>query len=172
MSLTNFWFWNFCSHCLLVEIDSVTKHLLRELFVKVSICSFRVLGSRIIWYMLSTGWLSQQDIVIVNKVYVLFIFAALVIIVSIVVWRSLLFLQTKTFIIFREWTCVVWEFVNQFLKVEVIVHILGWAAVFGYERVITVLQMCTNSNFISFVVLIYKGLISAHWGKIYLLLFV
>ena len=171
MSLTNFWFWNFCPHCLLVEIDSVAKHFLREFFVKVSICSFRVLCSRIIRYMLSTPRLGQQNIVIVNKVYVFFIFA-LVIIISIVVWRSLLFLQTKAFVVFCQRTCVIWELTNQFLKIEVIVYVMGWATVFCYERVITVLQMGANSNFIPFVVLIYKGLISTHWGEIDLLLFV
>ena len=49
---------------------------------------------------------------------------------------------------------------------------MGWTTVFCYERVITVLQMGTNSNFISLIILIYKSLISAYWSKIDLLLFV
>ena len=146
----------FYFHFLALEDDTVPKHLSGQVFVKVSVGSAYVLGSAALGDMRCAIWLRKE--------VVLFAFCCLIISNK---WRRKSIDSFELFrgraLVFRILWFVV-HFGHPFVNIEVIVVILLGLATLHNERVVNVLQVGTDCNFVLLVVLVYHVLIAAHWS--------
>lgn len=81
VDLRSLWIWDLDLHGFLAEVDSVAEHLTGKLFVEIRIHSLGVLGSGVIGDVACAKGLSEEDVVIIQKLQFFFILSPVVTIV-------------------------------------------------------------------------------------------
>lgn len=160
VGLRSVWLWHIDRHVSLLEKYSVAKHLCGQVFIEIGVGSFGIPGILdVIRDVSRTVRLGEEVIFFLTRLLISSLVVAVEHCGQGIHSPELLGRRLRSYSFVID---LLFHFVEPFLDVKEVIHLVGELASLGRIGVINILQVRANRDLVLFIVLVDHQLVSAH----------